>query len=288
MKKMTLVNLESLLSKAKEEKYAVGAFNATDLNTARGIIAAAQQENSPVILQFAESHSKYISLEQAANMYLNLAEHTKVPVCIHLDHGESFNTIVRAIKLGFTSVMVDASLNPFSENIQRTKEVVKIAKALDISVEAELGIMNAEDGSGSLDYNMMDDTYTSVQEAEKFVSETKVDALAIAFGTVHGLYKKEPNLNFNRIKEIQDCTEVPLVMHGGSGLSSEEYQNSIANGITKINYYSTMSYEVTNGLRDYLNNNDNAFLFDVDTKTIELVKNNIAKKMEIFGSSGKA
>lgn len=285
---MTLVNLESILSKAKKEKYAVGAFNATDLNTARGIIAAAQQENSPVILQFAESHSKYISLEQAANMYLNLAKHTKVPVCIHLDHGESFNTIVRAIKLGFTSVMVDASLNPFSENVQRTKDVVKIAKALDISVEAELGIMNAEDGSGSLDYNTMDDTYTSVQEAEKFVNETKVDALAIAFGTVHGLYKKEPNLNFNRIKEIQDCTEVPLVMHGGSGLSSEEYQNSIANGITKINYYSTMSYEVTNGLREYLNNNDNAFLFDVDTKTIELVKNNIAKKMKVFGSSGKA
>ncbi|AYW46568.1 class II fructose-bisphosphate aldolase [Tetragenococcus koreensis] len=285
---MTLVNLATVLSKAKEGKYAVGAFNATDLNTARGIVEAAEQEKSPIILQFAESHSKYISLEQAANMYLDLATRACVPICVHLDHGENFNTIIRAIKLGFTSVMVDASLKPFEENIQNTKEIVKIAQSLGISVEAELGVMNAEDGSGSLDYNTMDDTYTSVQEAKEFVQKTKIDALAIAFGTVHGLYKKEPNLNYERIKAIQNCTDMPLVMHGGSGLSNEEYQQSVANGITKINYYSTMSFEVTNGLRNYLNSNSDAFLFDVDAKTIELVKNNIAEKIQIFGSSNKA
>ncbi|WP_314576098.1 class II fructose-bisphosphate aldolase [Enterococcus gilvus] len=283
-----LVNLNTILEKAKKEKYAVGAFNATDLNTARGIVAAAESENSPAILQFAEVHSKYISIEQAASMYLELAENSTVPICVHLDHGENFDTIIKAMHLGFTSVMVDASTQPFSENVKRTQEVLKIAKALDVSVEAELGVMNAEDGSGALDYQNMDDTYTSVKEASNFVEQANVDALAIAFGTVHGLYKAEPNLNFDRIAEIRQATNKPLVMHGGSGLSNEEYRKSIENGITKINYYSTMAYEVTNGLRTYLNQKDNAFLFDVDMKTIELVKENIASKIKVFGSSNKA
>ncbi|WP_223273153.1 class II fructose-bisphosphate aldolase [Enterococcus sp. OL5] len=283
-----LVNLNTILEKAKKEKYAVGAFNATDLNTARGIVAAAESENSPAILQFAEVHSKYISIEQAASMYLELAENSTVPICVHLDHGENFDTIIKAMHLGFTSVMVDASTQPFSENVKRTQEVLKIAKALDVSVEAELGVMNAEDGSGALDYQNMDDTYTSVKEASNFVEQANVDALAIAFGTVHGLYKAEPNLNFGRIAEIRQATNKPLVMHGGSGLSNEEYRKSIENGITKINYYSTMAYEVTNGLRTYLNQKDIAFLFDVDMKTIELVKENIASKIKVFGSSNKA
>ncbi|OTO77349.1 MULTISPECIES: class II fructose-bisphosphate aldolase [unclassified Enterococcus] len=283
-----LVNLNTILEKAKREKYAVGAFNATDLNTARGIVAAAEAENSPAILQFAEVHSKYISIEQAASMYLELAENSTVPICVHLDHGENFDTIIKAMHLGFTSVMVDASTKPFSENVKRTKEVLKIAKALDVSVEAELGVMNAEDGSGALDYQNMDDTYTSVKEARNFVEQANIDALAIAFGTVHGLYKAEPNLKFDRIAEIRQATNKPLVMHGGSGLSNEEYRKSIENGITKINYYSTMAFEVTNGLRDYLNQKDDAFLFDVDMKTIELVKENIASKIKVFGSSNKA
>lgn len=283
-----LVNLNTILEKAKKEKYAVGAFNATDLNTARGIVAAAEAENSPAILQFAEVHSKYISIEQAAAMYLELAENSPVPICVHLDHGENFSTIIKAMHLGFTSVMVDASIKPFSENVKKTQEVLKIAQALNVSVEAELGVMNAEDGSGALDYKKMDDTYTSVEEAGNFVKQADVDALAIAFGTVHGLYKAEPNLNFDRIAEINKETNKPLVMHGGSGLSDEEYRRSIENGITKINYYSTMAYEVTNGLRTYLNEKEDAFLFDLDMKTIELVKENIASKIRVFGSSNKA
>lgn len=283
-----LVNLKTILEKAKTGKYAVGAFNATDLNTARGIVEAAEKEQSPVILQFAEVHKQYISIEQAAAMYLELAESASVPVCVHLDHGENFETIIKAMHLGFSSIMVDASSKPFKENIAMTNKVLEIARALDVSVEAELGIMNAEDGSGELDYQKMDDTYTNVEEAKVFVEETSVDALAIAFGTVHGLYKAEPNLNYQRIKEISDVTNKPLVMHGGSGLSDQEYRQSIENGITKINYYSTMSYEVTNGLRKFLNDNPEAFLFDLDMKTIELVKENIAEKIRIFGSSNKA
>lgn len=283
-----LVNLKEILEKAKEGKYAVGAFNATDLNTARGIIEAAEAEKSPVILQFAEVHEKYISIEQAAAMYLELAESSSVPVCIHLDHGEHFETIIKAMHIGFTSVMVDASAKPFNENVAMTKKVLEIARTLNVSVEAELGIMNAEDGSGALDYGNMDDTYTNLKEAGQFVEQTDVDCLAIAFGTVHGLYKAEPNLNFERIKEIKEQTNKPLVMHGGSGLSDEEYRKTIESGITKINYYSTMAYEVTNGLRNYLNENEEAFLFDVDMKTIELVKENIIEKIRVFGSSNKA
>lgn len=285
---MVLVNLSKMLEKAMKKKYAVGAFNATDLNTARGIIEAAEAENSPVILQFAEVHKKYITIDQAAAMYLELAKKASVPVCIHLDHGENFETIIKAMHIGFTSVMVDASAKPFHENVAMTKKVLEIARTLNVSVEAELGVMNAEDGTSELDYNKMDSTYTNVEEASHFVSQTDVDALAIAFGTVHGLYKTEPNLNYERIKEIKNLTNKPLVMHGGSGLSDEEYKKSIESGITKINYYSTMAYEVTNGLRDFLNKNNDVFLFDIDMKTIELVKDNIRKKIRVFGSSNQA
>lgn len=285
---MVLVNLETILEKANKENYAVGAFNATDLNTARGIVQAAEETKSPIILQFAEVHGQYISIETAANMYLELANSATVPICVHLDHGVNFETIVKAIKLGFSSVMVDASHLPLNENIQMTNEVTKIAHSLGVSVESELGIMNQEDGSGALDYSNMTDSFTKVSEAKEFVKETSVDALAIAFGTVHGLYKMAPNLNFDRLKEIKEVTKKPLVMHGGSGLSEQEYRLSIENGINKINYYSTMSYEVTNGLRKYLEQNHDAFLYDVDMKTIDLVKENIKEKILIFGSAGKA
>lgn len=285
---MTLVNLSTLLKKAKEEKYAVGAFNATDLNTARGILEAAEELNSPVILQFAESHSPYITLEMAADMYLPLARKSKVPVCVHLDHGESFNTIIRAMKKGFTSVMVDASLEEFDVNVERTSEVKKIAEALGVSVEAELGVMNAEVEDEVLDYSTLKSNYTDPEKAKVFVEQTNVDALAIAFGTVHGLYKGKPNLDFDVVKNARSKTNLPLVMHGGSGLSDEEYRSAIENGVAKINYYSTMAYDVTNNLRDYLNNNNNIYLHDVNLQVIQYVKENIREKMKIFGSENKA
>lgn len=285
---MTLVNMETLLDKAKEGGYAVGAFNATDLNTARGIVEAAEELNSPIILQFAEGQSPYISMEMTANMYLDLARNANVPICIHLDHGESFETIVKAMNLGFTSVMIDASRKTIEENIRRTNKVIEIAKCLDISVEAELGIMNLEDGSGRINYQEMDASYTDPKEAERFVKETDVDALAVAFGTVHGLYKFKPKLNFELLREIKKKTNKPLVMHGGSGLTDKEYRKAIENGVVKINYYSTMAYEAANGLRDYLNKNHEAYLHDVNLEIIDLVRKNIKEKIKVFGSANKA
>lgn len=285
---MVLVNLREILADANEKHYAVGAFNATDLNTARGIVAAAEALHAPVILQFAEVHGPYIDIATAANLYLDLAKRASVPVCVHLDHGVHFDTIVRGISLGFRSVMVDTSTKPIAENTRLTQEIVKIAKPLDITVEAELGVMNQEDGSGKLHYDQMDDTYTNPQQAEEFAKATGVDALAIAFGTVHGLYRGQPHLNYERIKEIKERTHMPLVMHGGSGLSDEEYRKSIENGINKINYYSTMSFDVTNGLREYLKGKDDAYLYDVDMKIMALVQANIESKIKVFGSAGHA
>ncbi|MGM0239939.1 class II fructose-bisphosphate aldolase [Enterococcus sp. AZ103] len=285
---MVLANLKDVLTKANEEKYAVGAFNATDLNTARGIVAAAEELNSPVILQFAEVHDKFISIETVANMYLHLAKQSSIPVVVHLDHGVNFETIMKAVKLGFSSVMVDTSTLPLKENIAKVQEVVKIAHCLGLTVEGELGVMNAEDGSGRLDYNEMTDSFTNPDEAKIFVEETQVDALAIAFGTVHGLYRGKPNLSFDRIKEIKEQVGIPLVMHGGSGLSDEEYRQSITNGINKINYYSTMAYDVTNKLRTFLQENEEAYLTDIDVQVQNFVKENIMEKIKVFGSAGKA
>lgn len=284
---MSLVAMKELVNDAYERKYAVGAFNATDLNTVRGIVRAAEKANSPIILQFAESHAKYISLEMAGEMYKYLAEKAKVPIAVHLDHGESYGAIIQAMYSGYTSVMVDSSTRPFEENVEKTKEIVKIAHELGISVESELGIMNAEDGTGNLDYNHLDSTYTNPADAEKFVKLTNVDALAVAFGTVHGLYAKEPKLNFERLAEIKEATMIPLVMHGGSGLKDIEYKKAIENGIAKINYYSTMSYEATCGLRKYLTENKDAYLFDVDMQIIDLVEHNIFEKLNVFGSVNK-
>lgn len=285
---MVLVSLNEMLADANKNYYAVGAFNATDLNTARGIISAAEEMSAPVILQFAESHAPYIDIGTAANLYLDLAKRATIPVCVHLDHGVNFETIMKAIKLGYSSVMIDASTMPFKKNVALTKDIVRIVRPLGITVEAELGVMYQEDGLKTLHYDQMNDSYTDLKQAVKFVQATQIDALAIAFGTVHGLYRSKPHLNYQRIKEIKNLTNLPLVMHGGSGLSNDEYRLSIANGINKINYYSTMSFDVTNGLRQYLEQQKDAYLYDVDMKIMELVKTNIMKKIKVFGSANKA
>lgn len=287
---MVLVNLSNVLKDAKAKKYAVGAFNYTDISTARGIVAAAEKMNSPVVLQFAQSHLPYLPLDQAGKAAIDLAKQAKVPVVVHLDHGEDVATAIKALKMGFTSVMLDFSLKPFSENVASTKKVVEFAHALGASVEGEIGVMTKDDGNGKPDYSHLTDKYTQVEDAKKFYKLTNVDALAISFGTVHGVYREKPNLNFVRLHDIAKAVNVPLVMHGGSGLSDEEYHKSIENGITKINYYSVMSFNVVNGLKHYLNNRNEqqTFLYDVDMEIIKLVEDDLAKKIKTFGSDGKA
>lgn len=287
---MTLVTLNDVLPQAQKGKYAVGAFNYTDLNTARGIVEAAEEKNSPVVLQIAESHFPYLPLEQGANVALDLAKHAKVPVVVHLDHGTDIKTCMQALRLGFSSVMLDFSTKSFEENIEGTKMVVEAAHDMGATVEGEIGVMTRDEGEGKPEYDKLTDNYTKVDDAVKFAKETGIDAMAISYGTVHGIYREKPNLNFDRLKEIREAVDVPLVVHGASGLTHEEYRKSVENGISKINYYSVMSNNVIKGLTGYLNDNKDkqVFLYDADMQIKDLVKKDLKDKIEVFGSANKA
>ena len=230
-----LVTLKELLDEAKVEHKAVGAFNGTTLEAIRGIIQAAEELNSPVILQHAQSHDDLIDLEEIGPVMKYYAERAKVPVALHLDHGSSFDRCVQALKLGFTSVMYDASAKSFEENAAETAEIVKIAHAVGASVEAELGhiftskvVQGEGAGADSTDdYEDLDNIYTDPEVAKKFVEMTNVDCLAVAFGTTHGVYLTEPKLDLPRVARLREATNIPLVMHGCSGVSDEDYAVAI-------------------------------------------------------------
>ncbi|MDT2600575.1 class II fructose-bisphosphate aldolase [Enterococcus hulanensis] len=287
-----LVTLNELLKDAKEKKYAVGAFNVPNLEAIRAVIQAAEELGSPVILQHAEVHENLISLEEIGPIMLQYAKAAKVPVAVHLDHGASFEMCVKAIRLGFTSVMYDASSKEYEVNMAESKEIVKIAHAVGVSVEAELGhIFTSAVGGGegrgsdsSEDYEDLEDVYTDPDLAKAFVEETGVDCLAIGFGTVHGIYLKEPKLDLNRILQIKEKIDVPFVMHGGSGVSEENYRTAIKNGICKINYYTYMNKAAGKVLQEELENfsGDSVFFDELSLSAIEAMKNNVKAAMEIF------
>ncbi|WP_137663740.1 class II fructose-bisphosphate aldolase [Enterococcus hulanensis] len=287
-----LVTLNELLKDAKEKKYAVGAFNVPNLEAIRAVIQAAEELGSPVILQHAEVHENLISLEEIGPIMLQYAKAAKVPVAVHLDHGASFEMCVKAIRLGFTSVMYDASSKEYEVNLAESKEIVKIAHVVGVSVEAELGhIFTSAVGGGegrgsdsSEDYEDLEDVYTDPDLAKAFVEETGVDCLAIGFGTVHGIYLKEPKLDLNRILQIKEKIDVPFVMHGGSGVSEENYRTAIKNGICKINYYTYMNKAAGKVLQEELENfsGDSVFFDELSLSAIEAMKNNVKAAMEIF------
>jgi fructose-bisphosphate aldolase class II len=287
---MALVTLSEVLKKAKEGKYAVGAFNAINLDTARGIIAAAEEKNSPVILSLAEVHFPMAPLNLIGPLIVRMAKESSVPVVVHLDHGVTFTNIVKAMNIGFSSVMYDGSALDINENLQNTIEIVKIAKTLGVSVEAEVGkLVSPETGSNEAEkYQNPEDFFTNIEEAKNFVNKSGVDALAIAFGTAHGLYKSKPKLNFDLVNSISSAITIPLVMHGGSGLSTKDYKEAIKNGICKINYYSDMAFKVSEKIKMELANNETFYIHDISQMTIEFVKKHISNVMDIFESTNKA
>jgi len=232
-----LARMRDLLSEADRQGRAVGAFNFSTLESGRAAIGAAEETGCAVILQHAPAHEGYVPLDMAAPIMLQLARSAKVPVAVHLDHGTDFSLCQRALALGFTSVMIDASALPFEENARVTAQVVAEARKYGADVEAELGSM-PHNFKGELGSYTPDDFYTQSEEAAEFVARTSVDALAISFGTVHGIYKATPKLSFDVIDRVREKTNgLPLVMHGGSGLSDRDYRDAIARGIRKINYY---------------------------------------------------
>jgi len=284
---MSLVNLSELLKHADENNYAVGAFNAVNLDMARGIILAAEEENSPVIVSLAEVHLDMAPLDVLGPVLVDLARKASVPVAVHLDHGCDYNVIIQAMHLGFSSVMYDGSSLTFEENIENSKKIVEVAKVLNVSVESEVGkLVTPETGSKEI-VEKLDpkDFYTDPLQAQEFIEKTEVDALAIAFGTAHGLYKFEPMLDYERIQTIKNITGIPLVMHGGSGLADKQYRNAIKHGITKINYYSDMAYTVTEKIREELDRHETSYIHDLSQWTIRFVADNIKEKMRIFGSN---
>lgn len=287
-----LVTLSELLKDAKEGQYAVGAFNVPNLEAIRGVIQAAEELNSPVILQHAEVHENLIGLEEIGPIMLQYARAAKVPVAVHLDHGATFEMCVKAIRMGFTSVMYDASSKEYEVNLAESKEIVKIAHAAGVSVEAELGhIFTSAVGGGegrgsdsSEDYVDLEDVYTDPDLAKAFVEETGVDCLAIGFGTVHGIYLKEPKLDLNRISQIKEKIDVPFVMHGGSGVSEENYRIAIKNGICKINYYTYMNKAAGKAVQEDMKNTsgDAVFFDELSLSATAAMKDNAKAAMKVF------
>ena len=284
-----IVSMNKILADAKEGGYAVGCFNSIDLAMARGIIRAAEEEKMPVILCHAEVHLKYTTLESVMPILLGEAERAKVPVALLLDHGKDFEVVIQSMHLGMNAVMFDGSELPYEENVQKTAETVRIAHALDVSVEGEIGrvIRPANGGAeGNDDSSLADDTslYTDPDEAAEFVKKTDVDALACAFGTVHGVYRKEPKLDLNRLKDIAAKTNVPIVMHGGSGLSAEDFRLAVKNGVSKINYYTNLALYVGQEIKRQINECDEPFYHNITVWAQQAIYEDTRKAIRLFAS----
>ncbi|OEF96277.1 class II fructose-1,6-bisphosphate aldolase [Desulfuribacillus alkaliarsenatis] len=287
---MALVSMKQMLEKAKEEHYAVGQFNINNLEYTQAILLAAQEENSPVILGVSEGAAKYMGgFKLIVEMTKALIEEYKitVPVAIHLDHGSSFEKCVQAMYAGFTSVMIDGSHYPLEENIALTKRVVDVAHSLGISVEAELGrIAGQED---DLIVTELEKAYAIPAECELLVKETKVDCFAPALGSVHGPYKGKPQLGFDKMKEIMELTNIPLVLHGGSGIPLGDIQKAISLGTAKINVNTENQIMSTKRVREVLAEKPEMY----DTRKFmgparDAIKETVKVKMREFGSSNKA
>ena len=277
-----LVNLNEVLKKAQKEKYAVGLFNTTDTDMLQAVIEAAEESRSPVILGTAEVLLPYGELKLIAPSVIAAAKRASVPVVVHYDHGLTFERCLEALQLGFSSIMFDGSAKPYGQNIEETKEIVKIAHAFGASVEGEIGhVGEAAQGDESLE-NM----YTTVAEAKEYLENTGVDALAVAIGSAHGVYKKKPKLNIERLKEIAGAVSVPLVLHGGSGLSDDDFKNTIRNGIAKVNILTDLCLAGERAMKDGAEKK----LGYLETRNlkVEYIKEAVKHKMSLFGSVNKA
>lgn len=273
-----LVTLKEILKIAEARKCAIGSFNTPNMASIRAVIAAAEEKNEPVILMHAQVHEEMglCKMDEIAPVMLFLADKAKVPVCVHLDHGESLDYIKKGLDIGFTSVMYDGSTLDKEINTANTCIAVELAARYGASVEAEIGSMGArESGEGEGGESI----YTNPEDAEKFANETGIDALACAFGTAHGIYLTQPKLDFDRLKEIKSRVAIPLVMHGGSGVSEEDYRKVIELGIRKINYYTYMSKAGGSAVSEM---KDMTFYHDIETVAINAMKADVLKAMNVF------
>ncbi|HHY22371.1 MAG TPA: class II fructose-1,6-bisphosphate aldolase [Bacilli bacterium] len=287
---MPLVSMKDMLIKAKEEHYAVGQFNLNNLEFTQAILLAAEEEKSPLICGVSEGAARYMGgFKTVVNMVKSLMDDygITVPVAIHLDHGSSFEKCVEAIHAGFTSVMIDGSHLPLEENIALTKRVVEVAHAVGVSVEAELGRIGGEEDD--LVVEDAEAAYAIPAECEQLVKATGVDCFAPALGSVHGPYKGEPNLGFDRMKEIDGLVGIPLVLHGGTGIPTKDIKKAIEYGHAKINVNTESQISATKVVREILA--EKPALYDPRKylgPARDAIKETVKAKMREFGSSNKA
>lgn len=275
-----LVSLNEILKMAEERNCAIGAFNTPNLECIRAVIDTAEKYNVPVIISHAELHEEVAPLDVIGPVMVLLAKLAKVPVCVHLDHCETLSYMARALEIGFTGVMYDGSLLPYAENVANTVRAVAMARPYGAGVEAEIGqLASREGGAGE---NAGGPVYTDPELAVKFVKETGIDALAPSFGTAHGIYKSKPVLDLERVAVIKEKVGKPLVMHGGSGVSPEDYRTAIRNGIRKINYYSYMSKAGTTAARELLTTQDVTFFHDVAITAQKAMAADVDQAFQVF------
>ncbi len=279
------VNMKEMLEKAREGHYAVGFFDTVNVEMARAVIEEAEALNAPVIVGTAEILLPKMELDRVADFLIPLAEQSKVPVAVHYDHGLTFNRCMEALNLGYSSIMYDCSTASYEENLANVAEMVKICHAMDVTVEGELGHVGDNEGKGQLE--KPEDYYTDPDMALDFVKKTGVDCLAVAVGNAHGDYKFPPKLDFDRITEIAQKTGVPLVLHGGSGLSDSDFQEAALRGICKVNIFTDIDRAGKTGIENGLKAGAR-FLSELIPYEIEAMKAVVRNKITLFGSVDKA
>ncbi len=280
-----LVNMNDVLLPAREGSYGVGFFNAVNVEMARAIIETAEELHAPVMIGTAEVLLPVMSLDRVAEYLIPMAKKASVPVCVHYDHGLTFEKCMEALKLGFTSVMYDCSTASYETNVQKVAEMVRICHAMGVTVEGELGHVGDNEGAGKL--TNPSDFYTDPEIAKDYVQRTGIDSLAVAVGNAHGDYKFPPKLDFARIETIAQGTGLPLVLHGGSGLSDSDFCCAVQKGICKVNIFTDIDKAGKAGLAKGLAEGVTSMTGLIPYE-IEAMKAVVRNKLELFGSTGKA
>ncbi len=283
---MVLVKSKEIIQKAVQSGYAIGAFNAENMEMVEAIIEAAEESNSPIIVQTTSGTLNITPPERFCAMVKSVADKVKVPVVMHLDHGDSFERVAQCLRAGYTSIMIDASKKDFYENVKITNDVIRMAKAVGVPVEAELGIVGGKEDGNVAEKEAFTDPY----EAENFVKQTGVDFLAIGIGNVHGVYKADPKLRFDILQAVKEKTgDVPLVLHGTSGIPDEDVSRAVSMGIAKVNYATELRQVFTKAIKSYID--EDPGVIDpkkYNGKAKQAVKELVKKKLVILGSTGKA
>lgn len=280
-----LVNMNDLLLPAMKHGYGVGFFNAVNVEMARAVIETAEELKAPVMVGTAEVLLPAMDLERVAEYLIPMAQKASVPVCVHYDHGLTFERCMEALQLGFTSLMYDCSMEDYETNVAKVAEMVKICHATGVTVEGELGHVGDNEGSGRLENPS--DYYTNPAMALDFVTRTGVDSLAVAVGNAHGDYKFPPKLDFDRIRTISEKTSLPLVLHGGSGLSDEDFRIAVSRGICKVNIFTDIDKAGKTGIEAGLAAGEKTMMGLIPYE-IEAMKKVVAEKIRLFGSENKA